>query len=71
MSEPTNTTSTGMSVPSQVSPTVIKNVDARTLSGSHAESIPSPNLGARITDAFKNQTPPRGETTDELEGVGG
>jgi hypothetical protein len=61
---------TSMTVGSQVSPTVIKNVDARTLSGSHAGSVPAPNTGAKLTDKFKTQAGPRGETTD-TESAGG
>jgi len=66
----TATSEAGMNVNSPVSPTVIKNVDARTISVSHADSTVSPNTGANLTDAFKTQAGPRGETTS-TENAGG
>src|SRR5690348_16953310 len=50
--------------PSELRPVSVKNVDAKTIEGSHAGDHRAPNTGAGVTDSFKNQAGPRGETTD-------
>jgi hypothetical protein len=55
MSETTN----NMTVDSQVSVGVIKQVDHNALVGSNQGDHRSPNTGAGITDAFKNAPGPR------------
>ncbi len=65
-----STTTSGMNVGSQVTPITVKDVGSKTLEGSHAGDHRAPNTGAGITDSFKNQAGPRGETNEiELEGV--
>jgi hypothetical protein len=65
-----STTTSGMNVGAQVTPISVKDVGSKTLEGSHAGDHRSPSTGAGITDSFKVQNGPRGETTaTELEGA--
>jgi hypothetical protein len=56
----TSPVTSGLTAASQVSPLVVKNVDARPIQGSHSDStvksVPT------STDSLKNQSSPRGET---------
>jgi hypothetical protein len=59
----TSPVTSGATASSQVSPLVVKNVGARPLVGSHADSKVE-NEGADFsTDKLRNQAGPRGETT--------
>lgn len=49
---------------SEVRPVVVKQVDHNALIGSNRGDHRAPNTGAGVTDSFKNQAGPRGETTD-------
>ena len=60
--EVTSDTTSGMGCLSQVSVGVTKPVDAKTLAGSTPGDHRAPSTGAGITDQFKNQAGPRGET---------
>jgi hypothetical protein len=54
----------------ELRPVTVKQVDHKTITGSNPGDSRAPNTGATTTDAFKNQSGPRGETTDtELEGA--
>jgi hypothetical protein len=61
----------GLNVSSQVSVGQTKPVDFKSLEGSYTGDHRGPNTGATTTDQFKNQAGPRGETNEQLEGVGG
>ena len=50
--------------PSELRPVTVKDVDSNTIEGSHTGDHRAPNTGAGVTDSFKNQAGPRGETTD-------
>jgi hypothetical protein len=64
-----STTTSGMDVGSQVNVGPMKPVGSKTLEGSYAGDHRAPANKADITAAFKNQSSPRGETTEtELAG---
>ena len=55
----------GMTVGSQVVVGAVKSVDAKVIEGSHQGTFRAPNTGAGVTDQFKDQAGPRGETTND------
>jgi hypothetical protein len=66
-----STVTSGMNVGSQVTVGKVKTGEGvKTIEGSFPGDHRAPNTGAGITDSFKNQNGPRGETNDsELEGA--
>ncbi len=57
----------GMTCGSQLPAPAAKPVDANHLEGSNKGDHRAPNTGTGVTDQFKNQAGPRGETTDTPE----
>lgn len=58
------TSGMAVSQPSDLKPVMVTPVDRKTLTGSTPGDFRSANTGAGVTDQFKNQAGPRGETTD-------
>jgi hypothetical protein len=67
----TSTVTSGMNVGAQVIPINVKTGEGvKTIEGGFPGDHRAPSTGAGITDAFKTQNGPRGETTEtELEGA--
>jgi hypothetical protein len=65
-----STTTSGMNVTSSVTPISVKTgAGVKTIEGSFPGDHRTPSTGAGITDSFKTQNGPRGETSDtELAG---